>query len=350
MSKSLSEIIGDWGGFEDLIKAMHQTGSVEVRRNVVLTGRSGAPRQIDVLIVHKEGLYEHKIVAECKHWNKSVSRLHVDALATTIREVGAAKGVIFSVKGFQKGALTQAQHESISLFKVRELTPEEWGLPGRHIDFWMHVIGVSFGNLSFEQPITFQGYEPKKSNVELRFDRENRSWTPINLQTPAERTLEDLIENSVKRAAQQMYRPVVYKNPLTGEVENIEMRMKTMAQIGSHSGIVTLHAGGVVVFNTIFCEVCLDVLQSRFQFDRGASSIFSFAVEDCISRGVHSVQRLAGEELTHISILQVGAAEETEEVLKNGSILQMWTSGYQDFKKYEHLQFGQGEILPYKAP
>ncbi|KAJ8134258.1 hypothetical protein OY671_012529, partial [Metschnikowia pulcherrima] len=149
-------------------------------------------------------------VAECKRWNKSVSRLHVDASATTIREVGAAKGVIFSVKGFQKGASTQAEHDSISLFKVRESTPEEWGSPGRYIDFWMHIIGVSFGNLKFEQPVTFQGYEPRKPNVESRFDHENRSCTPINLQTPAERTLEDSIENSVKQAAQQMYRPIVY--------------------------------------------------------------------------------------------------------------------------------------------
>lgn len=350
MSKSLSEIIGDWGGFEDLIKAMHQTGSVDARRNVVLTGRSGAPRQIDVLIVHREGLYEHKIVAECKHWNKSVSRLHVDALATTIREVGAAKGVIFSVKGFQKGALTQAEHESISLFKVRELTPEEWGSPGRHIDFWMHIIGVSFGNLKFEQPITFQGYEPKRPNVELHFDRENRSWTPINLQTPAERTLEDLIENSVKLAAQQMYRPIVYKNPLTGQVENVEMRMKTMAEIGSRTGIVTLHAGGVVVFNSIFCEVVIDVLQSRFQFDRASNSIFVFAVEDCISRCVHGVQRLAGEELTHISILQVAPDKNAEEALKNGSIFSIWMSGYQDFRKYDLLQLGQGQIVAHTAP
>jgi hypothetical protein len=31
---------------------------------VVLTGRSGAPRQIGVVIWHKQGLYDHLVVAE----------------------------------------------------------------------------------------------------------------------------------------------------------------------------------------------------------------------------------------------------------------------------------------------
>ena len=63
---TLCEIFTDWDGFEQFVARLHRTGSVTVEHNVTLTGRSGASRQIDVLVRHKEGLYEHLIVVECK--------------------------------------------------------------------------------------------------------------------------------------------------------------------------------------------------------------------------------------------------------------------------------------------
>src|SRR5437868_5036112 len=113
--KPLNELVKDWGGFEKLVAALHETGDVTVEHNAHLVGRSGATRQIDVVLRHKQGLYEHLVVIECKYWNTAVERLHVDALATTVKEVGAAKGVIFSTKGFQSGAVTQGAHDSIEL-------------------------------------------------------------------------------------------------------------------------------------------------------------------------------------------------------------------------------------------
>ena len=101
---SLQEFVEDWGGFERLIAELNQTGDVTVEHNVILEGRSGASRQIDVLIRHNKGLYEHPVVVECKYWKRNVERIHVDALATTVREVGASRGVIFSAEGFQSGA------------------------------------------------------------------------------------------------------------------------------------------------------------------------------------------------------------------------------------------------------
>ena len=111
---NITELVKDWGGFEKLVVALHETGDVSVEHNVTLVGKSGAARQIDVLLRHRQGLYEHLVVVECKYWNRAVKRLHVDALATTLREVGAAKGVIFSTKGFQTGAITQAGSLAVS--------------------------------------------------------------------------------------------------------------------------------------------------------------------------------------------------------------------------------------------
>lgn len=113
--KTLEDMVQDWGGFERLVAELHDTGTVTVEHDVILTGRSGAPRQIDVLVRHREGFYEHLIVVECKYRNSPVERIHVDALTTTVREVGASRGVIFSTRGFQSGAITQAAHDNIAL-------------------------------------------------------------------------------------------------------------------------------------------------------------------------------------------------------------------------------------------
>jgi Restriction endonuclease len=146
----IEDLVKDWGGFEKLVAKLHETGDVRVEHNVTLVGASGAPRQIDVLIRHKQGLYEHLVIVECKYWNDPVDRQQVDALANTVRELGAAKGVIFSKKGFQSGAIAQAKHDHIELFQVRTLTDEEWGLPGREVEFFTHCHTVSVNNPNFE--------------------------------------------------------------------------------------------------------------------------------------------------------------------------------------------------------
>lgn len=208
----LSSIVADWGGFEELVKQMHKTGFVSVERNVKRKGLSGAERQIDVLIKHKQGLYEHEVIAECKYWNKPVSRMYVDALATTIKETGVSKGAIFSTKGFQEGAIKQAKHENIELFTVRELTDQEWGLPGRHIDFWLRIITMSITGLKIEGASSFTGYEPDNSLIELIMSEKDRSSTPINRSSRRERTLEDLIQNSCVEAVSKIELPGLFRD------------------------------------------------------------------------------------------------------------------------------------------
>ncbi|WP_162854621.1 restriction endonuclease [Sphingobium estronivorans] len=179
---SLSEMFTDWGGFEQFVAELHRTGSVSVEHNVTLIGRSGASRQIDVLVRHKEGLYEHLIVVECKFRKSPIKREQVDAMATTIREVGASRGVIFSTCGFQSGAIREAAHQNISLYVVRPLEDDEWGKPGRHIDLWLHLISISIGN--FKVPGSLLAGPPPNGPFALSLDatKEGRSSrTPLKI-------------------------------------------------------------------------------------------------------------------------------------------------------------------------
>src|SRR5580692_9275408 len=134
------KLIGDWGGFEKLIAALHETGDVKVEHDVTLVGESEAPRQIDVLVTHTEALSTHRILVECKCWRSAVERLHVDAMITAVKDLKASRGVFFTTVGYQSGAGAVAKAYGIDLYVVRELSDEEWGGPGRLVDLCLHVI------------------------------------------------------------------------------------------------------------------------------------------------------------------------------------------------------------------
>jgi hypothetical protein len=203
-AKGLSDLVTDWGGFERLVAQLHETGDVRVEHDVSLVGRSGAPRQIDVLVRHTQGLYEHLIVVECKYRNSPVERLHVDALATTVKEVGAARGVIFSTEGFQSGAITQAEHDNISLFRLREPTDEEWGLPGRHIDLWLHVVAIALGEPSLPGVLAVTLNPAWRPNLNLRVgDPATDSKTSIVVSGHPDATLEELMSRMAFKALVQ---------------------------------------------------------------------------------------------------------------------------------------------------
>ena len=148
----------------------------------------GADRQIDVLVRHRTGLYEHLIVLECKHWKKRVERLHVDALANACREVGASKGVIFSTKGFQRGAVQQAEHDGIDLFRIRDLTDREWGLPGQVVRLHPPIVSSLGGQHHArcqEYLVVGRGEAPSggiRLNIGLSAD-ERRTHTPLHYLT-----------------------------------------------------------------------------------------------------------------------------------------------------------------------
>lgn len=341
---TISNLIADWGGFEELIKKMHSTGSVSVERNVKRIGLSGAQRQIDVLICHKQGLYTHEVVAECKYWNKRVSRLHVDALATTLREIGASKGAIFSSKGFQDGAIKQAAHEKIELFTVRDLTDEEWGLPGRYIDFWLRIISTGISQPRIVNPITFQGYEPDNKCINLVLSKAERSSTPINHSRRKERTLEDLIENCCIEAVTRMQLPGLFKND-HGESQGTA-RAITLVNMNFEKPIVTLHGGGVLVVPEISFVLGISVQQSRMKFDRSENSLFVLALENVVSQTIYAASQYKNDNFAQIHPISIKPENVSEEPLLNGSIFSVQISTPGSFDEFKNCEPG---VFVFKA-
>lgn len=334
--KSLEDLVQDWGGFERLIADLHDTGTVTVEHDVVLTGRSGAPRQIDVLVRHKEGLYEHLIVVECKYRNTPVERLHVDALATTVREVGASRGVIFSTKGFQSGTITQAEHDGISLYQIREPTDLEWGLPGRHIDLWMQFIQISIGELAVPGTMV-AGPPPADSSLSIELG-ERVSTTPISGSSLNEPTLESLIDRLARESARVAYRPI----PMDfgdGVYEGTH-RSRFRVNFAPKEPVRCPRDGAVILIPRIEFDVGLKVDQSRMQIDRGERYVFVLAVEDCVNKVVSTASREADSK----TVLEPARSDppDPEDTFKNGSILQVWLKGFADFAEFADVPRADG--------
>ncbi|MBE7156918.1 MAG: restriction endonuclease [Rhodospirillales bacterium] len=330
----IADLVKDWGGFEKLVASLHETGEVTVQHNVTLPGRSGAERQIDVLVRHRQGLYEHLIVIECKYWNKNVQRLHVDALATTVREVGASRGVIFSTKGFQSGAVAQAEHENIALFKVRDLTDDEWGAPGQVVDFFLQFIQPSAGNFRLNVAQTFavmgrpEG-KPVNLNIVLAPDG-GGSRTPVAKTTGKEPdTLEDIIHENIQKGLQQA---LSSSFTLNGG-EECERYMLAPLNLNFEPHLRIFADDVIVELSGISMDLGIKINQSRFVHDRGSHYAFALAVEDRINGTVATASREKTATLTVLSEKQERELDQNEEPLRNGSVARVFMKGYFDFSE-----------------
>ena len=76
------------------------------------------------------------------------SESRVDALATAVRDLKASKGVIFTTKGFQSGAVTNGRSSLVwkSDASAGSSPMRSGGRPGRHVDFNIQYFQRSIGS------------------------------------------------------------------------------------------------------------------------------------------------------------------------------------------------------------
>ena len=332
----LDRIVTDWGGFEKFVASLHETGEVTVEQNVVLVGKSGAPRQIDVLLRHNQTLYQHLVVIECKWWNTPVERLHVDAFATTVREVGAAKGVIFSRRGFQSGAVDQARHDSIDLFHVRDLTDDEWGQPGRVVDMFLQIIQPSLGNPNLDLVwVGHIGPEKPSVSVELAFGPEGpASASPLIADgLPTGDTLEGEMLKACEHAVQTMMPQVgVFDNGAEGNYYVL-----CHVKMEPPNGYMVHHGNFILMARSVMFDVALKFDQSRLTIDRAANYLFAVAVENFVTRAVASASRTTDASTTTISYAEAKPQGPNEEPFQNGMVAKVKIKGMFPFEETASL-------------
>ena len=334
----LENIVTDWGGFEQLVASLNETGNVSVEHNVTLVGKSGAPRQVDVLLRHKQGLYEHLVIVECKWLATPVERLHIDALATTVRELGASRGVIFSRKGFQSGALAQAKHENIDLFQVRDLTHEEWGLPGRVIDLFLQFVQISIGNPDLVAPV-FISKSPEIPQVafNLGFGPDGpTSKTP--LLNSEQKISSDSLEMKIFEASQRVLKQTILDVGVFNGGEKRTFYMSRPVNLQSENRFMVPQDNGVLAFEKMTFDLGIRIDQSRITIDRAEKLSFAVAIENCVTQTVTAAYREKDAVATNLSHIMLSKVTERDDAVENGTIIRIFMKGMFSFDEVRNLQ------------
>lgn len=86
----------DYKKLEKLVAKIQQdlAPRSRVSHNVRLKGKSGAQRQIDVLVEDRVGQYDIRIVLDCKDYKTPVDIKDVEECAGLFEDVSAQRGVI----------------------------------------------------------------------------------------------------------------------------------------------------------------------------------------------------------------------------------------------------------------
>ena len=333
----LEDLVKDWGAFEDLVAELHKTGDVTVERNVVLSGQSGAPRQIDVVIRHKSALFEHLILVECKYWKRRVRREQVDAFVTAVRDLRAARGIIVSTKGFQQGAITQARLDGIDLFSIRELSKTEWGLPGRIFDMFLHVVQVGTPRVTFPGAQflpRFEGAGPPE--IALHFEGgEPGSANPLRGSDghPTGESLETVVLEGAHRIVRHASEAVgVFNNEQDGNYY-----LRCPGTLACDPPLIIVTRTGLILAETIAMDIPVKIHQSRITFDRSDHLTFALAIEDKVTGLVRTAARRPGSLKTEVSPVVPAAVDERDPSFQNGSVAKVFLRGFHDVSEIDAL-------------
>lgn len=165
----------DWAAFESFVKSLYEgEGDVTVDHDVTEVDRYGSKRQTDVKITRRTRFHRFVTLVECKRWKEPVGRDRIDVLASSVEALGAQNGAIFTTTGFEEGAIAYAKGKGIELFVVRDLTDQEWGLPGRHISFYLHTVAAEFKDISMPgaQAIALVDHLPESLNLGIHLGKD----------------------------------------------------------------------------------------------------------------------------------------------------------------------------------
>jgi hypothetical protein len=338
MSHQFIDRLIDWKDFERFVHDMYaEDERLKVEHDVTVTGKSGAKRQIDVRFTHHVKDHTYITVVECKRWKEPVTRQRVDILAATIEDTDAAKGVMFTTSGYETGAQEYAQAKNIDLFLVRDLTGQEWGLPGRVV--WMHLqfYTAEIHELKPEAVLLATVPDPPTN---LALDLHIR---PDGQQDPA-LTLHDTTNaiagpNLLAVLHQARHAALTQLAPQLGLLDDGADATRSFIiplqiELAGAKHRDLRHPFGILRLERLRAELHVLVSQSRLEVDRGGQLDLALAVENYLTRKRSVVTRpAAGGALTVGELPGSQPPGPDDDVLENGSLFQIFAEPWVTFEK-----------------
>lgn len=279
----------DWQDFERFVRDMYaQDGDLIVEHNAEERGKSGALRQTDVKFTHRGAGMTYTTLVECKKWKQKVTRDRIDVLASSVEDLGANKGVMFTTTGYEPGAEAYAEHKGIELFVVRDLTDDEWGAPGRNVSFWMHFYNGAFHQLGFEAKLLSIAPDSAPPQLTIQFRPDGQLDDQLTLFAPdgAERgpNLMTVLGEARRRVLE------LVSNSVTGLIgdgqDDAEVAVGVPVTIDFSKSPTRslLVEDGRFDIDAVKGELLVTVSQTHFQHDRGQSADLALAVEHFMTR------------------------------------------------------------------
>jgi hypothetical protein len=116
-----------WFNFQEEIKEYFNSIGAEAETNVRVKGVR-TYHDIDVLVKTKFLGEDLSWIVEAKHWKSKVTKAQVLALRSIVDDIGADRGFIISISGFQRGAFEAADRTNVKLKTFDEMKIETKGL------------------------------------------------------------------------------------------------------------------------------------------------------------------------------------------------------------------------------
>jgi hypothetical protein len=110
----------DWNEYQEECAAFFQSLGLDAQTNVTVRGVR-TTHEVDVLVKSHHVGFDITWIVECKHWQRSVSKLHVLALREIVADVGADRGILLSEAGFQSGAIEAATLTNVRVTSLSDL-------------------------------------------------------------------------------------------------------------------------------------------------------------------------------------------------------------------------------------
>lgn len=326
----------DWKGFELFVADMYRDSEdVMVSHNVTEIGKSGAKRQIDVLVLHRTRLHQYKTIIECKKWKNKVDRPVIDVLAAAIDDLSASKGVVFTTVGYEEGALQYAKNKNIDIFLIRDVKDDEWGKPGRHIWFYMQLfasacLNIQCTNLRF---VSKTGRQPGPIHLHLAigFVKDEVPKEELQLYSREEEkgpNLAKLMQGACNQVLKQLYEK--FNALLQPEDGSPQIAYNTPVKIdfSTYPYRFLKVDGGYNTFDAIETTLLQTVSQSKFSWDRAESQDFVLMVENYITRQRNFVSKPANSDNVKLEEKTETPAEPDKPVLGNGQVMKILTEPY----------------------
>jgi hypothetical protein len=338
MITSFLDKLIDWREFELFVADLYKTSDdLTVSHDVTETGKSGAKRQVDVMVIQKMKLHTIKTIIECKRWKDKVDRHIIDVMAASIKDLGANKGAIFTTKGYEEGAVQYAKSENIDIFVIRDINDDEWGQPGRHINFFMQYYNAKWDKISFGNARYFSasGKPPTKhANLAVTLSKDQVYPEHLDLYTADDKkgpNLIKLIINTRNHILNLWSQSFGLLEPADGNPQQ-QYEMNIKLDCATYPYKFFKHEDGYITFDSIDVVSKHTISQTKFEFDRASSSDLALVVENYITnqRNYASKSKDTGE--VKLSDPIEPSTVPDEKVLKNGSVMKIILDYYVDMR------------------